>query len=348
MKDLTKGPIVNHILTMAAPLAISMLTQIAYQLIDLYFVTRISVSATAGVNAAGNAGFIFAALMQVLGVGTVALVAHAIGRKDQADANLVFNQSMTLSASFGVLTTAFLGMFIRPYLGWVADEQATIDAGATFTYWVLPGFAAALPMAVLSSALRGSGIVVPTIAFYMLTVVINAILAPVLIAGWGTGAALGVKGAGLATSISIVAGTLFLGAYFHRSQRYITANRQLMRPQIKQWRRILTVGLPIGGEVMLMFLSAAAVYYSIRKFGASAQAGYGIGWRVMQTILLPGMSIAFAAGPIVAQNFGAKNHARVRETFRVAVLIGTVVMIITATLVQWLSLFLFLFLYWVV
>lgn len=70
MRDLTKGSIVSHILSMAAPDSISMMTQIAYQLIDLYFVTRTGVAATAGVSAASNAGFILLALMQALGVGT--------------------------------------------------------------------------------------------------------------------------------------------------------------------------------------------------------------------------------------------------------------------------------------
>jgi putative MATE family efflux protein len=337
VKDLTKGSIVNHLLTMAAPVAIGMLTQIACQLIDLYFVTRVGVAATAGVSTAGNVVFIVAAITQVLGVGTVALVAHAVGRKDQADANLAFNQSMMLSAICGVIVVALLSVSLRPYLRSVAADAATIDAGATFILWMLPGYALTLPMTVLSSALRGTGIVRPTIVLWMLTVVINAILAPILIVGWGTGAALGVMGAGLATSISIVVGTIMLGIYFHRSQRYMTINWQLMYPRVKQWRRILTVGLPVGGEAALGFLFAVVVYYAIRDFGASAQAGYGIGSRILQTILLPGISIGFAAGPIAGQNCGANNTERVKETFRKAALIGTAVMIAIGILVQWQS-----------
>jgi putative MATE family efflux protein len=335
VKDLTEGSIVSHLLTMAAPLAVSMLTQIAYQLIDLYFVTRIGVAATAGVNTAGNVVFIVSAIVQVLGVGTMALVAQAVGRKDQVDANLVFNQSMLLSAVCGVMTSALLYVFTYPYLQSIAADAATIDAGAMFILWMLPGYAVTLPMTVLSSALRGTGIVRPTIVLYMLTVTINAILAPILIAGWGTGAPLGVMGAGLATSISIVVGTIILGVYFHRSQRYLTLNWQLMRPLLQQWRRVLVVGLPVGGELVIAFLFAAVVYYAIRDFGVSAQAGYGIGFRVLQTIMLPGLAVGFAAGPIAGQNFGAKKTERVRETFRKAALMGVVVMITTILLVQW-------------
>src|SRR5438105_15365226 len=91
MKDLTQGSIASHILTMAPPIFAGMIMMMLCGLIDLYFVSGLGEAAVAGVAAAGNAGFLINALMQVLNVGTVALIAHAVGRKDQADANLVFN-----------------------------------------------------------------------------------------------------------------------------------------------------------------------------------------------------------------------------------------------------------------
>src|ERR1700736_1345452 len=96
MKDLTHGSIVSHIVTMAPPIVVGMTTIMICQLVDLYFVATLGDAAVAGVAAAGNAGFLINALMQVLGVGTVALIAHAVGRKDRGDANLVFNQAVVL------------------------------------------------------------------------------------------------------------------------------------------------------------------------------------------------------------------------------------------------------------
>jgi Na+-driven multidrug efflux pump len=168
-----------------------------------------------------------------------------------------------------------------------------------------------------------------------LTVLLNAAFAPVFIAGWGTGTALDAKGAGLATSASIVIGLACMGAYFCYSQRRISLQRTLLYPQISQWRRIFAIGLPAGAEYALMFLSAAVVYFALRDLGASVQAGFGIGSQVLQAILLPGMSVAFVAGPIVGQNFGAKNTLRVREVFRSTALIATAVMLATTTVVQW-------------
>ncbi len=82
---------------MAVPIAVGMLAQTLYFLIDLYFVARLGDASLAGVGAAGTAVFLVMALTQMLGVGTMALVSQAVGRKDPADADLVFNQAMSLS-----------------------------------------------------------------------------------------------------------------------------------------------------------------------------------------------------------------------------------------------------------
>src|SRR5882724_9905889 len=109
MKDLTQGPITRQLVAMAVPIGIGMLFQTLYFVVDLYFVARLGDAAIADVSTAGTIGFVILAATQMLGVGTVALVSHAVGRKDQAEANLVFNQSVLLNtrlAICGVLTLA--------------------------------------------------------------------------------------------------------------------------------------------------------------------------------------------------------------------------------------------------
>src|SRR5262249_47961759 len=199
MKDLTRGSIVSHILTMAPPIVIGMITIMVCQLVDLYFVSGLGEAAVAGVASAGNAGFLINALMQVLGVGTVALISHAVGRRDRLDANLVFNQSIVLSVLCGLLTLAAGSVLSRPYMRAVAGDAATIEAGTTYLLWFMPALALQFATLVMASALRATGIVRPSMLVQALAVIINIALAPVLIAGWGTGHPLGVAGAGLAS-----------------------------------------------------------------------------------------------------------------------------------------------------
>jgi putative MATE family efflux protein len=335
MKDLTEGSIVRNILAMAAPMAAGMIFQTLYFLVDLYFVAGLGEASVAGVSAAGTLFFIIMALTQVLGVGTVALNAQAVGRRDREDANLVFNQSVMFAVACALATMVGGFALARPYVASIAADLPTQDAGVTYLYWFLPGLALGFAQVVMGSALRGTGIVKPTMAIQALTVLLNTALAPVLIAGWGTGYAMGVAGAGLASSISIVVGIVLLGWYFVKLEKYVSFDTRLWRPQFKVWKRMLDIGLPAGGEFALLFIYMAIVYWVISDFGAAAQAGFGIGSRIMQSIFMPAMAIAFAAGPIAGQNFGAKQGTRVRETFAKAVMLNTVVMVLVTAFLQW-------------
>src|SRR6266496_6659815 len=97
MKDLTRGPVGRHVVSLAAFIALTMIFQTLYFLADLYFVGRLGKEAVAGVSLAGNLMFIVLALTQSMGVGATSLIAQAIGRKDQKHAELVFNQALVLS-----------------------------------------------------------------------------------------------------------------------------------------------------------------------------------------------------------------------------------------------------------
>src|SRR5688572_11193182 len=275
MKDLTKGSVSSHLIAMAVPMAAGMIFQTLYFFVDLYFVAKLGDAAVAGVSTAGNAMFIIMAMTQVLGVGTVALIAHAVGRKDQADANLVFNQSLLLAALCGVLTLVLGYAGSLAYVRSIAADEATIQAGITYLYWFLPGMALQFALVSMGSALRGTGIVQPTMVVQVVTVVLNIIFAPIFIAGWGTGIAMGVAGAGLASTIAIVIAVGLLGVYFFRLEKYVGFHHEMWKPRLDSWKRMLAIGLPAGGEFLLLFVFMGVIYWCIRDFGAVAQAGFG-------------------------------------------------------------------------
>ena len=334
MQDMTKGPISGHIIRMAGPIAIGMVFQTLYYLVDLYFVAQIGDAAIAGVSAAGNLQFLVMAITQILGVGTMALIAQASGRKDREDANLIFNQSLVLAALCAAITLVGGYAMADWYMGTLGADAATVIAGTTYLYWFLPGLGLQFAMISMGSALRGAGIVNPTIVVQVLTVVLNAILSPIMIAGWGTGRPLGVAGAGISTTISVAVAVVLMTIYFKRLEHYVVFDASMVRPRTSVWKRILAIGLPPGGEFALMFVYMAIIYWTIRDFGAEAQAGFGVGSRVMQAIFLPAMAIAFATAPVAGQNVGAGRHDRVRETFRTSVITLSAIMLVLTLLCQ--------------
>lgn len=334
MHDLTAGSIPKHIIRMAWPMALGMIFQTLYLLVDLYFVGRLGDAAIAGVSAASTLQFIVMALTQVLGVGTMVLIAHAAGRKERDDANLVFNQSLLLSAIAGVAVLAAGLLFGSVYLRTLAADAATLESAKSYLVWFLPALALQFALVSMGSALRGTGIAKPTMIVQMLSVMLNAALAPVLIAGWGTGHPMGVAGAALASTIAVAVAVVALFVYFVRLEQFVAFDARAWRPHLPTWGRLLRIGVPAGGEFGLMFVSMAVIYWIIRDFGAAAQAGFGVGGRVMQSVFLPVMAIAFAAAPIAGQNVAAGMPDRARETFWSAVQIGSALMLAVTLLVQ--------------
>ncbi|MFO1340931.1 MAG: MATE family efflux transporter [Burkholderiaceae bacterium] len=253
MKDLTQGSIRGHIVAMATPIAVGMLVQTLYFLVDLYFVSRIGAHAVAGVSAGGNAGgnavMLTMALTQVLSVGSVALISHAVGAKDPPRANLVFNQSLGMAVACTLLTAAVGLGGIGPYMRTLGAGDAIAGAGRDYLMWYLPGLALQFPLAAMGSAMRGTGIAMPGMVVQMLTVLVNIVLAPVLIAGWGTGHSLGVAGAGLASSLAVLAGVLMMLVYFVRLEKYVSLDTRALWPRAAVWGPLLRVGLPAGGRV---------------------------------------------------------------------------------------------------
>jgi putative MATE family efflux protein len=335
IKDLTQGSTTRIILGMAIPLAAGMIFQTLYLLVDLYFVAALGDASVAGVGAAGTLLFMIMALTQVLGVSAVAMISQAVGRNDQEQANLVFNQSIVLSGICAVITLTFGYLFAETYLSSIAADEDSLREAVTFLYWFLPGMALQFAMMAMASSLRATGIVKPAMFIQVITVVLNTILAPILIAGWGPGPALGVMGAGLASTISISVGVVLLTLYFFKMEKYVLFERKLWKPRFDIWWRMVDIGLPAGIEMLLMFVYFSLVYWLIQDLGAPAQAGFSIGGRIMNSIFMPTMAIAFAVGPIVGQCFGAGLGSRVKEACYNGMLLSGVVMLLNTILLQW-------------
>jgi putative MATE family efflux protein len=271
--------------------------------------------------------FIVLGATQMLAVGTTTLVSHAAGQRDRARAGLVFNQSQVLSIVAGLL---FLGaaMALRvSYARGLAADDATAALAAAYLLWFIPAMALQFALVAMSAALRGTGNFKPGMIVQTTTVILNMILAPILIFGWGTGRPQGVAGAAIASLIAVGIGTAWLALYFLPDDSYLRFHRADSTPRFDLWSRLLKIGLPAGAEFGLMAVYMLIVYALSRPFGAAAQAGFGIGLRIIQAGFLPVVALGFAVAPVAGQNFGARKPERVRGTFLLGVSIAVVMMI---------------------
>ena len=332
MQDLTTGPITRHLLKATSFMLVTMVFQTLYFLIDLYWVGRLGTEAVAAVGIAGNLTFVVLALTQMLGVGTTAVVSHAAGRKDQEQALLLFNQSQVLAMVTGAIFLV-VGLAVRwPYVRAMSADATTAALAAEYLLWFIPAMALQFALVAMGSALRAVGNFKPGMVVSTATVTLNMILAPFLIFGWGTGRPLGVAGAAIPSLIAILVGIAWLATYFLPRTSYLRFELRDWRPRFELWKRMLAIGLPTGFEFAITAVYLVLVYSISRPFGAAAQAGFGIGMRIIQAGFMPVVALGFSVAPVAGQNFGARQAERVKSTFRDAALMATGVMILFAIL----------------
>jgi len=334
MKDMTQGSVTRHLLHMASFMAVSMVVQTLYLLADLYCVGSLGKEAIAAVGVSGNLMMLVMAITQTLSVGTTTVISHAAGRKDQPHAELSFNQSTVLA----LVAAVFFGFCTFPfrvqYSAALSADEPTAKLAVSYLGWFIPALMLQFPLVSLGSALRATGIIKPAVGLQVLSVILNIIFAPLLIFGVGPLPKMGVSGAALATFLSILIANILMIVYFERSFKYLRVRFSQWKPQLKIWWSMLRIGIPAGAEFALMGVYIVVVYAIIRGFGAAAQAGFGIGARVMQAMFLPVIAVAFSVAPVVGQNFGGRRADRVRQTFYSAVLITTAIMILLTIFAQ--------------
>src|SRR5947209_4730533 len=330
MQDLTTGPITRHLLKTTGFMLVTMLFQTLYFLIDLYWVGRLGTAAVAAVGIAGNLTFIVLALTQMLGVGTTAVISHAVGRKDAPQAVMLFNQAQVLAMVTGALFLV-LGLVTRlPYARSMAADARTAELAGQYLLWFVPAMALQFGLVAMSAALRAIGNFKTGMVVGTATVILNMILAPFLIFGWGTGRPLGVAGAALASLVAIVVGLVWLTAFFRKVGSFLRFDPRAWRPHTAVWKRMLGIGLPSGVEFGITTVYLGLVYSITRPFGAAAQAGFGIGMRVIQAGFMPVVALGFSVAPVAGQNFGARLAQRVKHTYRDAALMAVGAMLLFA------------------
>jgi len=239
---------------------------------------------------------------------------------------MLFNQAQVLAMVTGALFLV-VGLATRlPYARGMAADAQTAELATQYLAWFVPAMALQFGLVAMSAALRAIGNFKTGMVVGTVTVILNMILAPFLIFGWGTGHPLGVAGAAISSLVAIVVGLVWLTAYFRKVGSFLRFDPTAWRPRPDVWKHMLGIGLPSGVEFGIMTVYLGLVYAITRPFGAAAQAGFGIGMRIIQAGFMPVVALAFSVAPVAGQNFGARLAQRVKDTFRDAAWLSVAIM----------------------
>ncbi|WP_129114033.1 MATE family efflux transporter [Halegenticoccus tardaugens] len=338
-EDITEGPIPRALLLLAAPLLVQNVTQVIQQIVDIFWLGRMTGTAdpvaAVGLNYPIVSVFLMLAVFAPF-VGTQVLVAQRVGGDDPAGARSVAFHGATMGLAFGVVVAAVAAAGAGPIVRAVGAGPAI--AGMATAY--LATYALVLPFAAVSDAVEGAfvGWGDSRAALYVTVtaVGVNVVLDPILIFGYGLIPPLGVRGAALATVLGTATGMSLAVAMAVGPRGSLSLSPADVGFETRTYREILDVGAPLVGQRLAQDGVRVLIVGIVASVGGAAGlAAYTIGARVASVAFIPATGLQQAAQSIVGQNLGAEKPARAGQTTWVGAGIAAAALSVVGA-VQWL------------
>jgi putative MATE family efflux protein len=313
------------LLRLSAPSMVSMMAMSFYNLADTFWLGRLSYEAVAAITVT----FPFYTLVFAVGLGSGAginaLASKRFGERNIEATNRVAGQVFPLTAIFGILFIIASVFLARPLAAVLGAPPQVIDMTVDYLVFCGWGIPFILFRVMTRNVFHASGDVINPMIFILVGSVLNAVLDPFFIFGWGPFPEMGVGGAGLATTIG-GAVTVALSAYHLVGGRSVYRLKlHHLKPDLSIIAQIYRVGLPS----VLMDLVEAIIYLVLTRtlagFGSVALAALGIAGRIADLAFIPVVGVAHALLPIVGFCFGARLWQRLWAAIRQSTLISAAV-----------------------
>lgn len=322
-QDLTKGSIRKELWSLAWPLMLSVFFYTLYNIVDAFWVSKLSAEAIAAVSIAQITQVIMVSLSMGITVGSGVIMAMCIGAKDIKEAERVLGQSFVLAAIVGVIFTIISIMFRNELLA-ISGASGRIVAPALeyFTITSAGSIFLFLMMTVMF-AFNSQGDTFTLTKLFALSTFVNVILDPLMIFGWKNIPAYGIAGAAYATLISqavFLVAALYTLSRPHRGIRFRFSNLSFRWESVK---KVLNIGIPASlTQVIGPVGLAALMYITALGFHESGTIAFSLGFRVEFFAFLPAIGFGFGSMAMIGQSIGAGNKARAQEIFNKALKYG--------------------------
>jgi putative MATE family efflux protein len=312
-QDYTAGSLNRAILLLAVPMVLEMVLESLFGVVDIFWVGRLGANATATVGLTESMLSLIFSVAMGLSLSTTAMVARRIGEKDPEGAAVAGVQAIALGLFVSLAIGLPCGLYAPNLLRLMGASPEIVATGSGYTRICLGGSAAVLLLFLNNAIFRGAGDAAIAMRLLWVSNIINLILDPCLIFGWGPFPRLGVTGAALATLTGRSIGVLY---QFYRLMRG-TERLRILRTQIRlQWNvmwRLIRVSLTGILQFAIAHTSWIGLVRIVSIFGAAALAGYTIAIRIVIFIILPSWGLSNAAATLVGQNLGAGHPERAEK-----------------------------------
>jgi len=308
--DLTSGGIGKPLFFLSMPIVVTNLFQTAYNLADTFWLGQYSTDALAAISFAFPMVFLLISLGMGISVAGSVLVAQYTGAGENREAEYAASQTVTFAVVASVLLGGAGYFLVEEFLAVMGASDDVLPLASSYMEVISLGLLFMFGFAVFISLMRGYGDTITPMLVMFGSVVLNIVIDPFLIFGWGPFPRLGIEGAAIATVFSRAL-ALFVGlAIMFRGTRGVEINLRDMAPDLTYLRRLLRIGLPASVEGTGRALSMNLLLFIVALFPDAVVAAYGIGTRVFSVVFLPAIAVARGVETMTGQNIGAAKPDR--------------------------------------
>ncbi|WP_372759853.1 MATE family efflux transporter [Pseudoalteromonas sp.] len=316
------GSISKALLKLGIPIILINILQSAYQLTDAFWVGRLGAAQVAAVSISMPVTFLVIAIGAGFAMAGAILSAQYMGAGQQDKVNHVAAQTM-LMVTLTAIVLGGIGYMLSPYfLTLLGVEQQVYGDALKFMHVSFIGVIFVFIYAMFQSLMRGIGQTKVPLIIVSVTVLLNFVLDPLFIFGYGRFQGLGVMGAALATlvtqSLAALAGVII----FLRGRHGIQLQLKSFYPDWRYIKQAFLLGAPGSIELSARAFGLIIMSFLVASFGTHTIASYGVGSNILQMVMIPAMGLSMAVSTLVGQNMGAGNPQRAAEITKLAILWG--------------------------
>ncbi|MFH5184460.1 MATE family efflux transporter [Paenibacillus sp. TAB 01] len=326
--SLTEGPIGKKLILFALPVLMGNVLQSLNGTINAIWVGNyLGESAFAATSNANNIMFFLLSLVFGVGMASTILIGQSVGAQDELQAKRVVGASALFFTALALIITA-AGLALSPVI--LNAMHTPPDALAFATAYLRIIFIGLPFMYVynfLMMIMRGAGDARTPFYFLLVSTVLDIVLNPLFIFGWGPVPALGIAGSAVATVIAQFVSLACLITFLYRKKHFLRITRSDL-PYVRFDGQIIgslvKKGLPMGLQMLVVSTSAIAVINLVNSFGSVATAAFGAAMQLSSYVQMPAMAIGGAVSTLAAQNVGAGKWDRVHKTTLMGIAINFV------------------------
>lgn len=315
--DFTTGSLSRAILLLSIPMVLEQVMEAIFALVDIFYVSGLGSDAVATVGITESMLTVIYALGGGLATGTTAIIARRIGEKEPEKASLAAVQAI-LTGILVSLPILFAGIFFsRDFLRIMGASEEVVNTGYRYTSIMLISNVVIMLLYIINAVFRSAGDAAISMRVLIFANLVNIILDPCFIYGWGPFPEMGVQGAAVATTTGRSLAVLFQFYLLFRGKHRIKLKLSHIRVHLHVIATLTRLALGGIGQNIIATLSWLFLVRITAMFGSEVLAGYTIAIRIIIFILLPAWGLANAAATLTGQNLGAGKPERAERSVRI-------------------------------